>query len=229
MRSLAVAAKDICGVLGLEVEQKLTLVIPQIVKRAFDLAVSVGAAIVLSPLLLTLCLIVRLSSPGPIFYGQQRIGRGNKMFKLWKFRSMVIDADEFLHRHLQENAAANEEWMRDHKLKRDPRVTWIGRFLRKTSLDELPQLWNVISGEMSLVGPRPIVQKEVAKYGQFFAQYKRVTPGVTGLWQISGRNNTTYELRIQIDDYYVRNWSLSMDIYILMRTLKTVFLSEGAY
>ena len=229
MRTLSVTAKDICGVLGLEVEQKLTLVIPQLIKRGFDLTLSLAAGILIGPLVLLLCILVKVTSPGPIFYGQQRIGRGNKTFKLWKLRSMVVNADEFLKEHLQADEALRLEWNQDQKLKRDPRVTWIGRILRKTSLDELPQLWNVICGDMSLVGPRPIVESEVVKYGAFFAQYKRVTPGVTGLWQISGRNNTTYELRTQIDDYYVRNWSLSMDIYILMRTLKTVFLSEGAY
>jgi lipopolysaccharide/colanic/teichoic acid biosynthesis glycosyltransferase len=119
--------------------------------------------------------------------------------------------------------------MRDHKLRNDPRVTLIGKFLRKCSLDELPQIWNVFCGEMSLVGPRPIVQSEIEKYGHIFRQYKRVRPGITGLWQISGRNNTTYERRIQIDDYYVSNWSMSLDLYILLRTVRTVLITDGAY
>jgi Undecaprenyl-phosphate galactose phosphotransferase WbaP len=229
MRSLSVSAKDICGVLTLEVDQTLTLFLPQLIKRTFDLTISIGVALVLSPVLLVLAILVRLSSRGPIFYGQQRIGRHEEPFKVWKFRSMVVDADDVLKEHLEKDPLLREEWERDHKLKRDPRVTIVGRILRKTSLDELPQLWNVISGEMSLVGPRPIVRSEIAKYGPTFGQYQRVTPGVTGLWQISGRNNTTYELRTRIDDYYVRNWSFSLDIYILFRTLKTIFFSEGAY
>ena len=139
------------------------------------------------------------------------------------------EADAILQQNLEADPRLREEWDTYHKLRRDPRVTPIGRFLRKTSLDELPQLWNVIRGEMSLVGPRPIVHSEIIKYGQIYRQYLRVTPGMTGLWQISGRNNTTYEMRTRLDDYYVTNWSVSLDIYILARTLKTVLLLEGAY
>jgi Undecaprenyl-phosphate galactose phosphotransferase WbaP len=229
MKSISVSAKDICGVLALEVGQTLSSLLPRLLKRSFDLALSLGVAVLISPMIFILCIAVRLSSTGPIFYGQTRIGKNKKPFNIWKFRSMVVDADAVLSAHLAEDAALREEWERDHKLKKDPRVTWVGRWLRKTSLDELPQIWNVICGDMSLVGPRPIVQCEVEKYGQTFIQYLRVTPGVTGLWQISGRNDTTYELRTRIDDYYVRNWSLSLDIYILIRTFKTICLSEGAY
>lgn len=229
MRSLSVSAKDICGVLALEVDQTLNLTLPHLIKRAFDLAVSLSACLLCSPLFILICLAIRVSSPGPIFYGQRRIGKNQRAFQVWKFRSMVVSADEVLEKHLDANPLLREEWERDHKLKCDPRVTWVGRILRKSSLDELPQLWNVISGEMSIVGPRPITPVEIDRYGSVFDQYLRVTPGVTGLWQISGRNNTTYELRIRIDDYYVRNWSLSLDLYILLRTLKTLILSEGAY
>ena len=121
------------------------------------------------------------------------------------------------------------EWQRDQKLKNDPRVTPVGRFLRKTSLDELPQLWNVLKGEMSLVGPRPIVQAEIEKYGQCFRNYARVRPGITGLWQVSGRNNTTYDQRISFDEYYVRNWSVWLDLYILVKTISVVITGYGAY
>lgn len=229
IKSISVATKDICGVLALEVGQRLSGFAPLLLKRCFDLLVTLPVALLVSPVILSLCLAVAFSSPGPIFYGQSRIGKNKRTFKVWKFRSMVVGADAVLKSHLDRDPALRAEWERDHKLKQDPRVTWIGRLLRKTSLDELPQLWNVICGDMSLVGPRPIVQSEIAKYGQTFMQYLRVTPGVTGLWQISGRNNTTYDLRTRIDDYYVRNWSLSLDIYILVRTFKTIFLSEGAY
>ena len=229
LQSLSVAAKDICGVLSLELDQRLTLFFPQLVKRCFDLAVSATLALLLSPLLLFLCAAVRFTSRGPIFYGQQRIGKNQHAFKVWKFRTMVVNADAVLQSHLDADPELREEWGRDHKLKRDPRVTWVGRLLRKSSLDELPQLWNVICGEMSLVGPRPITTSEGIRYGKSFGQYLRVIPGVTGLWQISGRNDTTYELRTRIDDYYVRNWSLYLDMYIVFRTFKTILFSEGAY
>jgi Undecaprenyl-phosphate galactose phosphotransferase WbaP len=229
MRSLSVSAKDLCGILALEVDQTLNLTLPHLIKRAFDLVVSLSILVLCAPLFVLMCLAVRISSPGPIFYGQRRIGKSQRVFRVWKFRSMVVDAEEVLKRHLDANPLLHEEWERDHKLKADPRVTWVGRILRKSSLDELPQLWNVICGEMSIVGPRPITHVEVERYGSVYDQYLRVTPGVTGLWQISGRNNTTYDLRIRIDDYYVRNWSLSLDLYILLRTLKTLMLSEGAY
>jgi Undecaprenyl-phosphate galactose phosphotransferase WbaP len=227
--SLSVTAKDICGVLVLEVNQQLTRFVPRTIKRSLDLLICGVLAVPISPLMLLIYLAVRLSSPGAAFYGQRRIGRGGKEFKVWKFRSMVTNADKILERHLEHDAVLRAEWEKDHKLRRDPRVTAIGYVLRKTSLDELPQLWNVICGEMSLVGPRPIVESEVKKYGKNFHQYCQVTPGITGLWQISGRNNTTYELRTQIDDYYVRNWSATLDLYILARTLKTVLLTDGAY
>ncbi len=229
LRSLSVSAKDICGVLTLKLDQRLVLFWPKLCKRTFDLAVSLSVALLLSPLLLLLAVMVRLSSKGPIFYGQPRIGKNQRVFRVWKFRSMRMDADAILRSHLDADPALRAEWLRDHKLKRDPRVTRLGSLLRKSSLDELPQLWNVISGDMSLVGPRPIVEAEIKKYGDTFGQYRLVPPGVTGLWQVSGRNNTTYELRTRIDDYYVRNWSLSLDIYILLRTVKTILLSEGAY
>ncbi len=229
VNSLAVRAKDIGGILALEVTPQLTRAVPQIVKRCFDLAIGLSVLLLLMPLLTVIYLLVRVSSPGPAFYGQSRIGRGNNEFIVWKFRTMAVNADALLEHHLARDPELRAEWDRTHKLKRDPRVTLIGRFLRKTSLDELPQLWNVLRGEMSLVGPRPIIQSEVERYGKYFEQYCRVTPGVTGLWQVSGRNHTTYRLRTQIDDYYVRNWGISLDLYILLRTLKTVLLTEGAY
>jgi Undecaprenyl-phosphate galactose phosphotransferase WbaP len=227
--SLLVTAKDICGVLALEVNQQLTRLIPQIVKRTFDVFLCLVVGILVSPLVLLIYIATRLSSRGPVFYGHSRIGRGGRIFKVWKFRSMVLNADEVLEKHLLSDISLRTEWNTYQKLRNDPRVTMVGRFLRKTSLDELPQLWNVLRGEMSLVGPRPIVHSEIEKYGEKFRQYCRVTPGITGLWQISGRNNTTYEIRTQLDDYYVRNWSVTVDLYILLHTLKTVLLTEGAY
>jgi Undecaprenyl-phosphate galactose phosphotransferase WbaP len=227
--SLFVAPRDINGILGLEIHQGLTQFLPQAIKRSCDIAISLVMGIALSPVILFVYLAIRLSSPGPAFYGQRRIGRNNEEFIAWKFRSMIMNADAVLKKHLEDDPCLRAEWEKDHKLKRDPRVTTIGRIIRKTSLDELPQLWNVLCGQMSLVGPRPIVSAEVHKYGKRFNHYRRVRPGITGLWQTSGRNNTTYEARTWMDEYYVRNWSVSLDFYILFRTVKTVLFTEGAY
>lgn len=229
MASLAVKAKDICGILTFEVEQQIVRKVPRLIKRTFDILVSTIIMIPLLPLFVVLCLLVGLTSKGPIFFGHKRIGRNERSFHVWKFRTMVMNAEVVLQKHLDNDPELKMEWERDQKLRKDPRVTLVGNYLRKYSLDELPQLWNVICGEMSLVGPRPIVPSEVEKYGHIFRHYRRVTPGITGLWQVSGRNNTTYDRRIEIDHYYVRNWSLALDLYILLRTMKTVCFSEGAY
>ena len=170
-----------------------------------------------------------MTSTGPAFFGHKRIGQHGKQFKAWKFRSMYTNSDELLAEHLAKNPDARDEWERDHKLKNDPRVTRIGNYLRKLSLDELPQVWNVLLGEMSLVGPRPIVEKEVKKYGQVFKQYISVKPGITGLWQVSGRNDIGYDQRVQLDLFYVRHWSPWMDLYILGRTVITLICGKGAY
>lgn len=198
-------------------------------KRFLDLTVIAIALPILIPLFILLGSIIKLTSKGRVFYSQNRIGKGGKEFKAWKFRSMVEDADAVLNIYLEKHPELKAEWERDHKLKNDPRITSIGRILRKTSLDELPQLWNVLIGEMSLVGPRPIVRAEVSKYGELFKVYKLVRPGITGLWQISGRNNTTYEERLYFDRFYVQNWSCMLDVFILWRTVKTALFQEGAY
>src|SRR6185436_3562805 len=171
-------------------------------------------------------LLIRIDSVGPAFYGHERIGRGRRKFKAWKFRSMRRDADKVLNDYLEKHPELREAWERDHKLKDDPRVTRVGQFLRKTSLDELPQIWNVLMGEMSLVGPRPIVAAEIDKYAEHYEHYVQVLPGITGLWQVSGRNNTTYNERVALDVYYVQNWSVWLDIYILACTAKVVLLCE---
>ena len=197
-------------------------------KRTFDIVVSLTALLVLSPLLLAIAAFVRFSSPGPVLFRNSRIGLRGKSFKAWKFRSMVPNADSVLAKYLEEHPELQAEWDRDCKLKNDPRITWIGKFIRRTSLDELPQLWNVLVGEMSLVGPRPILTEEVEKYGLTFREYRQVVPGITGLWQVSGRNNTTYEERLFYVEHYVRHWSPWMDLYILIRTVRTVLFCEGA-
>ena len=198
-------------------------------KRLLDLTVSVSAGLLVLPLVAVIVVLIRLSSPGPIFYGQERIGRFGRRFKAWKFRTMLPNADDVLSRYLEEHPDLAAEWQANHKLRVDPRVTWIGKWLRAISLDELPQVWNVIVGEMSLVGPRPIVAAEIEKYAEHYEQYVQVLPGITGLWQVSGRNNTTYEERVALDVYYVQNWSLWLDVYILACTGKVVLLCEGAY
>jgi Undecaprenyl-phosphate galactose phosphotransferase WbaP len=200
-----------------------------VLKRSLDLAVAVSLGIAVLPLVALIVAAIRLSSPGPIFYGQERIGRLGRRFKAWKFRTMRPNADAVLARYLEQHPALAAEWQANHKLRSDPRVTWVGRWLRSTSLDELPQVWNVIVGDMSLVGPRPIVSAEIDKYAENYEQYVQVLPGITGLWQVSGRNNTTYEERVALDVYYVQNWSLWLDVYILACTAKVVLLCEGAY
>ena len=151
-----------------------------------------------------------------------------RIFKAWKFRTMRSDADDFLIGHLARDANANEEWQRSEKLNDDPRVTKIGHWLRISSLDELPQIWNVLRGEMSTVGPRPILPNEVSKYGRCFDRYTRIKPGITGLWQVSGRNETSYAERLRMVSYYLQNWSLWLDLYILAKTVQAVVSTEGA-
>ena len=173
--------------------------------------------------------LVKLGSRGPVFYGHERIGEGGRTFRAWKFRTMVQNADDLLEKYLESNPELRAEWAAHHKLRTDPRVTKIGRFLRQTSLDELPQIWNVTRGEMSLVGPRPIVREEAVKYGEELDLYGMVRPGITGLWQVSGRSDTSYEGRVAMDVHYVRNWSVWLDIYLLARTVGVVLRRQGAY
>jgi Undecaprenyl-phosphate galactose phosphotransferase WbaP len=227
--SVWVEPRDFGGMLGLHVHQNLMDPRARMLKRALDIALPAFLATLLLPVLAIIFAAIRLSSRGPVFYGQTRIGRNNSTFTAWKFRSMFANADEVLLSQLEKNPKLRSEWERDHKLKNDPRITSVGRLLRKTSLDELPQLWNVFRGDMSLVGPRPIVAAEIARYSDVFEAYKSVRPGITGMWQVSGRNNTTYLERIRFDEYYVRNWSVWLDLYILVRTFKTVLFGEGAY
>ena len=198
-------------------------------KRGIDLLLTAIGGVVAFPALFALAVAVRLDSPGPVFFKHRRIGRGGRHFHVYKFRTMAVNGEEILERHLATNSAARKEWEETQKLKDDPRVTKVGRFLRKTSLDELPQLFNVILGSMSLVGPRPIVDEEVERYGQSFDLYTRVRPGLTGLWQVSGRNNLPYADRVWLDRHYVCNWSVWFDVLILFRTIPEVLHCSGAY
>ena len=198
------------------------------VKRTFDIIASSVALLLISPLMLIAAVLVKMDG-GPIFFGHKRIGYNGKDFSCLKFRSMVPNGDEVLRKHLEKNPAAQDEWQREWKLRKDPRVTRIGKFMRKTSLDELPQLLNVLRGEMSLVGPRPIVVAEADKYHSDIAYYCRVRPGITGVWQVSGRNKVSYAKRVQMDVWYVRNWSLWHDIAILFKTFPVLVRRSGAY
>ena len=229
LASLWVEARDFGGTLGLEIRQRLLDPGARFLKRSSDvfLVLLIGLALLPFVVLITLC--IKVSSPGPAFYGQKRCGRHGRTFIAWKFRSMVVNASQVLERHLASNPELRAEWERDHKLKHDPRITCFGRFLRRTSMDELPQLWNVLMGEMSLVGPRPIVAAEIERYGEGFGLYNQVSPGLTGLWQVSGRNMLPYQERVNLDLYYVRNWSPWLDLYILARTVTAVVAGRGAY
>ncbi|MEM3434110.1 MAG: sugar transferase, partial [Candidatus Methanomethyliaceae archaeon] len=170
-----------------------------------------------------------LDSPGPVLFRHRRLGLGGREFWCYKFRTMHVNAEEVLQKLLASDPALRAEWERDFKLRNDPRVTRVGRLLRRTSLDELPQIFNVLKGEMSLVGPRPIVEKEVPRFGLFASDYFSVRPGVTGLWQVSGRNDTGYEHRVRLESWYVRNWSLWLDLTVLIRTIGVVLARRGAY
>ncbi len=201
---------------------------PKLIKRTFDIAVSTLLLILLVPLFAFLFWKIRQDG-GKATYAHERVGYKGKQFHCLKFRSMIIDADKVLEKLLQENQEARDEWGRDFKLKNDPRITKIGDILRKTSLDELPQLWNVLKGDMSLVGPRPIVEGERNRYGDFISYYEESRPGMTGLWQVSGRNDVDYKQRVDLDVWYARNWSLWHDIVILLKTVPVVFFREGSY
>lgn len=204
--------------------------ISNLVKNVFDFSLTAVGTICISPLLVYIAYRIKKEDPGPIFFAHERIGKNGKPFPCYKFRSMVTNSQEMLQQYLAENPAAKEEWEREFKLKNDPRVTPIGKMLRRTSLDELPQIFNVLRGEMSLVGPRPVIQEELDKYyGETAKLYCTVKPGITGLWQVSGRSDTTYDERVAMDESYINNRSLLGDIVILWKTIGVVALKKGAY
>ena len=200
-----------------------------IFKRCFDISAALGGIVVLSPLFLMLVLLVKLSDGGRVFYGHPRIGRNGKVFRCLKFRTMVENGDEVLATHLARNPVEREEWEATRKLQNDPRVTRVGAVLRKLSLDELPQIFNILRGDMSFVGPRPVVRDELALYGTSANYYLKSRPGLTGLWQVSGRNDVSYKTRVAFDRHYVENWSFTFDLKILIWTVPAVFSSRGSY
>ncbi|MBQ9407166.1 MAG: undecaprenyl-phosphate galactose phosphotransferase WbaP [Desulfovibrio sp.] len=221
--------RDLGNSVGLLVRQNLHDKRRLRFKRCMDIALCAAGAVVLLPLGLLLALAIRLDSPGPVFYRQTRLGRHGREIRIFKFRTMVTNADQTLAEVLRRDPTLRAEWQRNQKLRADPRITRTGHLLRKLSLDELPQLLNVVTGDMSLVGPRPIVAGEREKYGPVYEEYCMVRPGITGLWQISGRNNTSYEERVAYDHYYINNWSVWMDLWIMARTVPVVLTGYGAY
>ncbi len=199
-------------------------------KRVLDVAIAIVAFVFLSPLMIAIAIAIKLTDGGPAFYTQTRVGLGGRPFTCFKFRSMVLDADVRLQSLLARDPVAAEEWRRDQKLRNDPRILGaVGRLLRISSLDELPQLLNIVRGDMSLVGPRPIVPSEIERYHTLYRYYTAVRPGVTGLWQISGRNDISYAKRVWLDAAYARKWCLALDFWILLRTVPAVLLRRGAY
>ena len=197
-------------------------------KRIFDLTIATLVLIGIAPAMLMIAWLVRRDG-GPVFFGHHRIGASGQVFRCWKFRTMVVDADRVLRDLLARDVEARAEWERDFKLRSDPRITAVGAFLRKTSLDELPQLFNVLVGDMSLAGPRPIVSQEVERYGAYITSYWQCRPGLSGPWQVSGRNDVSYQTRVWLDHAYVENWSFARDVAILAKTVVVVLRRSGAY
>jgi lipopolysaccharide/colanic/teichoic acid biosynthesis glycosyltransferase len=200
-----------------------------VLKRCVDVALILLFSPVVLLVIGIVAVLVVISSPGPVFYSHRRIRRHGAFFSMWKFRTMCVNSAEVLEEYLAAHPVARKEWNKTHKLRHDPRITKIGSFLRRYSLDELPQFWNVLAGHMSLVGPRPIVAAEVEKYADCFECYCRVKPGLTGLWQVSGRSELDYDQRVALDCEYVNRWSLRRDMKILLKTAVVVLKQDGAY
>jgi len=212
----------------LKIQNRLADPTAQLVKRCVDFTIGILLLVALAPVFLLLSMVIRRDG-GPAFFNHKRLGKNGEYFSCHKFRSMFVNADAILEKHLNNDSKLRDDWNNKRKLVNDPRVTKIGRYLRRTSIDELPQLINVIKGEMSLVGPRPIVDDEARQYGAYLTYYLTMTPGMSGLWQVSGRTDTTYEERVRLDVWYCKNWTLWIDIVVLIKTFKTLLNRHGAY
>ena len=217
------------GCSALEIRNQLLMALPRVCKWLAEVVIAVLAIVMAFPLLLVIGLGIKLTSRGPMLYRANRLGVGGKPIRVLKFRTMYADADQRLEQLLAEDPELEREWREKFKLVNDPRITPLGRFLRKTSLDELPQFWNVLTGEMAVIGPRPIVADEVKYYGDKYELLKRVKPGITGLWQVSGRSEVDYPNRVALDMNYIMNWSIWMDYFIFLKTIKEVLFCRGAY
>jgi Undecaprenyl-phosphate galactose phosphotransferase WbaP len=224
-----VVARDFAGTFGVEIRHNLLDPWAQRLKRVLDIGCTVVGGFLILPILLTISLLVLLESGRPVFYADKRMGKDGKLFSCVKFRTMVPDAEVLLQQMLAEDAQMRDEYLKYHKLRHDPRITRVGRFLRKTSLDELPQLWHVLRGEMSLVGPRPYVPRESTDIGVSQSEILRVTPGITGPWQVAGRNHSSFSERIRLDERYVRDWCVWLDVVLLARTVQCLLVSRDAY
>ena len=221
--------KDIGGIIGFSSIHNLTFKRNLFLKRLMDVCAILITLPLVLPIMLILGILTKLTSKGPVFYGHKRVGKNGKEIKCWKFRSMCVNSQEILEQILATDPVRRAEWEKDRKFVDDPRVTKFGKFLRKTSLDELPQLFNILVGDMSLVGPRPVTEPELVKYGDYKDYVLSVVPGLTGMWQVSGRSDTGYEDRISFDTYYIQNWSIWLDIWILIKTVYVVLAGKGAY
>jgi len=226
--SLWVEPRDLDGKLGLEFSYHLLGNAAIWSKRFLDVLGSLLIFLFISPFLLILGALIAIESPGPVVFSQERLGQNMRRFRVYKFRTMFNNAEPQLEKHLQENAEARAEYEKFHKLRHDPRVTRVGKWLRRYSIDEFPQLWNVLRGEMSLIGPRAYMPAELGNIGEFAPVILRVKPGITGWWQVMGRHQTTFRQRLQLDEYYISNWSFWMDIYIVMKTVWVVLIASGA-
>lgn len=229
IKSFSLIPLDFGGIMGFSSTNRLKIKINLFAKRCIDLFLLFISSPIVLPVMLLIAILVKVTSKGPVFFGHKRIGKNGKQITTWKFRSMVSNASEVLANLLASDPALQAEWDAHQKLSNDPRITKVGSFLRKTSLDELPQLFNILKGEMSFIGPRPIVTDEIKKYGENFEYVFSVTPGLSGMWQISGRSDTGYEERIILDTYYIQNWSIWLDIWIILKTVSVVLKGKGAY
>ncbi|NOT03035.1 MAG: undecaprenyl-phosphate galactose phosphotransferase WbaP [Anaerolineales bacterium] len=229
LEGVSIAYHDFEGMLGMEAQQNFLNPLSEVLKRMMDVVIAVAAGIASLPVLLLTAVLIKLESSGSVLYRQERVGKDGKRIMIYKFRSMREDGDQVLEEYLAGNPSAQAEWNETQKLKEDPRITRVGKWVRKFSLDELPQLYNILKGDMSVVGPRPILVEQRRLYGEGLEVYMSVRPGLTGFWQVSGRNRTSFCQRAIYDVYYVRNWSAWLDMYILLRTIWVVLTREGAY
>ncbi|AEE16621.1 undecaprenyl-phosphate galactose phosphotransferase WbaP [Treponema brennaborense] len=229
IRTISSSVRDFNGIIGFSTTHNLTRKGSLFLKRCMDLLLLLIAAVPTLLITAIIAVAIKISSPGPVFYGHKRVGKNGKPITTWKFRSMITNSQEVLERILATNPEMRAEWEKDRKFKNDPRVTKIGKLLRNTSLDELPQLWNILCGNMSFIGPRPVTEPELEKYGANADFILSVKPGLSGMWQISGRSDTGYEERILLDTYYIQNWSIWLDIWIIIKTVWVVLKGKGAY
>ena len=227
--SIWMSVRDFNGILGIDTSNKFNLSFNKFIKRTMDVVLVTFGGIVVLPFLLLVALLIKITSPGPILYKQKRLGSNGKHFFAYKFRTMAVDAEQRLKKLLETDPELKKEWEENHKLQNDPRITGLGKFLRRASIDEFPQLINIIKGEMSLVGPRPIVDDEIDKYGEDYKRVFSIKPGLTGLWQVSGRSDANYLDRVSYDIYYLQSWSVWLDLWIIFKTFGAVLIGKGAY